>query len=461
MKKLLVFLVLIGLVVFGFSSFRDVPTNHWALKSIEKLMSIGVFTGFPDNTFRGDESLTRYQAAQLIDRTLEYIENNLILDLKETVVILKETVEKHSQDINDISIALEVLEKDILSLYETSENLKKMIEDNNAKLEEVVAELNELLDTLANRIEILEEHANMIYDSLQKKVDNEVFEGKVSDLEQQIADLETDVLNIKSTLEDGLPALRTAVYQLYEDLASLESKLTEYINVVTEDIYNKIDELVGLYDELGTFETRLSLLEEYANAMYETLQTKVDNDIFEEKISLLDESVEGLDARISLAEEYLNMLYESQGLLSEKIDEISQKVDNAEENMVNLIDERATTLQQNIELVSVDILNIISKNQEQDEKLGELAVRLESLDLRVSLVEESASMIYDSLLETNEKVAQLENQIDQKNQEFEDQLAQKNQEIESLKQANQIATILGASGVIVGIIAILKAFGVF
>ncbi len=579
MKKLVVVLTLIGFFVLSFGAFRDVPTNHWALKSIEKLVSIGVITGFPDNTFRGDESLTRYQSAQLIDRTLDYIENNLIAGLKEIINVLKGTLEKHSEQLDgfsntltDLSIALEVHEKDILVLYETTENLRKTIEENNVKFEEVVKELNEVLDVFANRLELLEEHANMIYEILKTKVDNEVYEEAMVEKEERISALETVVLNMKSTLEDGLPALRAAVYQLYEDLASLENKLTEYVNVITEELTGRIDlvddsievletkillledyansmyemlqakvdnevfeetvnrlaeevlrldtevedledvmnifvnrielleehantiydmlqtkvdsevfeektaelenELSSLNDQIAyletklteyvnvkseelkglfeTLETRVALLEEYGNVLYETLQTKVDNDVFEEKVAQIEESLDSVAERVSLLEDYSNMLYDSQELLLEKINEISEKVDNTQENMVNLIHEKTTTLQQNIELVSLDILNIISKNQEQDDKLSELAEKINTIDLRVVNLEEMTKKLNDSLSVTNEKVAQLENQ-----------LAQKNQEIESLKQVNQIATILGATGVIIGIIAILKAFGVF
>lgn len=53
--------------------FADVPSNHWAYDSVEKLSKIGVIEGYEDGNFRGDRVMTRYEMAQIIARALSKI----------------------------------------------------------------------------------------------------------------------------------------------------------------------------------------------------------------------------------------------------------------------------------------------------------------------------------------------------------------------------------------------------
>lgn len=74
MKKLLTLLTVLLLVTLSMAAFRDIPKGHWAESYVQKLEEIGIVTGFPDGTYRGDESITRYQIAIFLVRTLDYVE---------------------------------------------------------------------------------------------------------------------------------------------------------------------------------------------------------------------------------------------------------------------------------------------------------------------------------------------------------------------------------------------------
>ena len=82
MKKIL----LILLIVFLFGSvanaqttncpagprfYPDVPTGHWASTAVSRLSDLGIIIGFPDGLYRGNENLTRYQAALMFFRLIE------------------------------------------------------------------------------------------------------------------------------------------------------------------------------------------------------------------------------------------------------------------------------------------------------------------------------------------------------------------------------------------------------
>ena len=76
MKKLALVLVLVlafALPVLA-NPFVDVPLNHWAYDSVQSLAAKGVIVGFPDGTFGGAKSLTRYEFAEAVAKALAFVE---------------------------------------------------------------------------------------------------------------------------------------------------------------------------------------------------------------------------------------------------------------------------------------------------------------------------------------------------------------------------------------------------
>ena len=54
--------------------FRDVPTNHWAYNSLEKVAQAGLIEGYQNGQFKGQDELSRYQVAVLTSRVMDKIE---------------------------------------------------------------------------------------------------------------------------------------------------------------------------------------------------------------------------------------------------------------------------------------------------------------------------------------------------------------------------------------------------
>jgi len=74
MKKtmfILVVLVLASAVsVLAQGPFTDVPTDHWAYDAVNTLQKDGILIGYPDGTFGGKRTITRYEFAVAIARVL-------------------------------------------------------------------------------------------------------------------------------------------------------------------------------------------------------------------------------------------------------------------------------------------------------------------------------------------------------------------------------------------------------
>ncbi len=54
------------------ASFSDLASTHWAYDSVMYLTELGIISGMPDGTFKGNEPMTRYQSAVAMKRILDY-----------------------------------------------------------------------------------------------------------------------------------------------------------------------------------------------------------------------------------------------------------------------------------------------------------------------------------------------------------------------------------------------------
>jgi len=95
MKKLVLVLVL----VFAFTltalanPFVDVPLNHWAYDAVQSLSAKGIIVGYPDGTFGGAKSLTRYEFAEAVAKALAYVEGMDFAAADDVVVLEKLAIE--------------------------------------------------------------------------------------------------------------------------------------------------------------------------------------------------------------------------------------------------------------------------------------------------------------------------------------------------------------------------------
>jgi peptide/nickel transport system substrate-binding protein len=67
---ILVLLLLVGMGawgrVFAQAKFSDVPEDYWAYKQISKMVELGILKGYPDGTFKPENSVTRAEFATMV-----------------------------------------------------------------------------------------------------------------------------------------------------------------------------------------------------------------------------------------------------------------------------------------------------------------------------------------------------------------------------------------------------------
>ncbi len=102
--------------------FTDVPTDHWAYDAIDKLQAEGFVEGYPDGTFRGNRSFTRYEMAMVVariwDRLVQELENLDIFpddyatqdDIQACIDMMEDLKAEFQAELDEIGIRLDGLE---------------------------------------------------------------------------------------------------------------------------------------------------------------------------------------------------------------------------------------------------------------------------------------------------------------------------------------------------------------
>ena len=76
MKKLLglstaaIIMSTAGVVSAASNPFSDVPADSWAYDAVATLSADGVIDGYPDGTYKGGNTMTRFEMAQIVARAM-------------------------------------------------------------------------------------------------------------------------------------------------------------------------------------------------------------------------------------------------------------------------------------------------------------------------------------------------------------------------------------------------------
>jgi hypothetical protein len=59
--------------------FTDIESDHWAAPSVQRIVSVyNIMQGYPGQTFKGDQVLTRYELAAVLKRFVEHVDKYLV-----------------------------------------------------------------------------------------------------------------------------------------------------------------------------------------------------------------------------------------------------------------------------------------------------------------------------------------------------------------------------------------------
>ncbi|MEN6591343.1 MAG: S-layer homology domain-containing protein [Fervidobacterium sp.] len=472
MKKILVVLTLLSISVLSLAAFRDIPKGHWAEAYVQKLEEIGVVTGFPDGTYRGDEAITRYQIALYIVRTLDYVEG-LLNDKQAQIDQLSnrtDLLEEYANQIYDTlgtkadASAVQQLYDELYAEIEKLQNdVAMQFEDVNLTLDlhdQDIIKLYDLINGINDKFVYTDEEGN------QQEIDLAALKNDIDELSMIIDGLAGQLGDVDYALRKQINALTAKDGELAakdEELAANIADLSSTIDAMKEQISYLNDSLVNTY----------SVLSDAIVSQQEELTTTKDE---------MAASIASLQEKDAYLEDSLVNTYSVlSDAISSQQEELTTRIDDLETRVLNIEDTVATGLPVMRDMIyglSDDLKNLEDRvTSYTDVRVDELSLRLDTLEASVVNFKEETT---DKIGTLEDRVTLLENQavtLDQivadtkaDKTDVED-LAAKVDNVEKtagtkaeLEETRQLATwgvVTGVSGIVIGIIGLAKAFGWF
>ncbi|KUK93664.1 MAG: S-layer domain protein [Thermotogales bacterium 46_20] len=341
MRKLAVVIALVLLLaVASFANYQDVDPDHWAYESVMNVTNAGLFEGYPDGTFKGNQAMTRYEYAMVVNRFLRYVDSadsrleeliyahvgtgvpaNIaefegklnaqaqeILALKRRVTDLEVTTKLLGQSIAKQATSVAALEKEIVDLAFSATVAFDQIDANIARLDMIEDRIEDVKadfeSTKGNYDELISTTALDVYRLSRGKADKTTVDA----LAARLATLETELDDITFTIFDFMDANTDLTFSRIRDLEDQIAMLESSINGVRADLDDNMDIIFDFMDANTdlTF-SRIHELEESIAAIegeFEELDAKIESntDFLYRKISIVDEdnkkAIDSLNASV-------------------------------------------------------------------------------------------------------------------------------------------------------------------
>lgn len=212
MKRYLVSIVsvflLLSVFVTGAQPPTDIARTHWAYESIIKVLDSGLMEGYPDGSFRGQQSVDRYEMAMFVARLideLEAIEKNYTSKLAEIG-----SKSQTTPSVNDNAMVREILTLVANLQLEFEDELKDIadryynIKLDYSKLEEALQNLESMQQGVSRRIDLQQ----IQIDSLNQKVNSiDITRNEVEVLRKEVVSLNKEIQDQSKTIRSLFIAL--------------------------------------------------------------------------------------------------------------------------------------------------------------------------------------------------------------------------------------------------------------
>ncbi|MEN3043479.1 MAG: S-layer homology domain-containing protein, partial [Fervidobacterium sp.] len=474
MRKALVIVCVVLILIFISNSsyadtYKDVPQSHWAYEAVEFLTKIGIVSGFPDGTYRGNEATTRFQVALLMYR-LYYSFDIKVNELKSKIesleakmagqlsskspsqtssTTLDPQIKELSSEINSLKVYIESLSKDVKKLTNDVNNLSSITnkiagdvnegKKNYDSLKSLVESLNSKYSSLMNKVKEIEnnyQQSSLIFTNIEAKVKSveEALNKNVLLLKNEIQSLVSADEELKKKmklLEDKyqeiLNSKQTNNLTGFPTNIAEEKAIALSYNEEIKSINAKIDSLTDQLRYVKTLQEQLNEIKSEVNK----LKGEIDN---LKKISLSpyeDSSLAEMEKKISSAFSILDNLrielknlYNATTITNEHADKIKKIESDLEriQTLSSILIDKDSDLEIKIEELKVKLDKLLSESRKNEpEKSYDDKSKNQTVILDIEkLVEQVREKIYSSaeflmVLESVEQISQLEKEIESMN----------------------------------------------
>jgi hypothetical protein len=126
--------------------FSDVPENSWAYDAVRQLAAAGLVTGYPDNTFKGNRPMTRYEMAVLINRAVNAIQSKIAgggMASQADLDALKKLVDAFGPELRQVQAAVRALQAQQAALKTEADSTKAEADAVKAANDQLTKQLSD------------------------------------------------------------------------------------------------------------------------------------------------------------------------------------------------------------------------------------------------------------------------------------------------------------------------------
>lgn len=242
MNKIFSSLVILLLMITFFAvsvnaaEIEDISEDHWAYDSVQKLINRGYLTLYEDDTFKGENKVSRYELATILARMLDDLQTSDVQITEDDTDDIRKLSLEFRDELVEIAKKQEDLfnnlennkEKNVVQTNAIGEN-REIINTNKEEINNIIDTINELKN-LSNEVDKLSE------DLKEQNVTINNLEDKLKENNEKITTINNDLKNIGEdlgsqeaiqNLEDQQAVTVTNVNTLNNKVSSLNKKIEE------------------------------------------------------------------------------------------------------------------------------------------------------------------------------------------------------------------------------------------
>lgn len=408
------------------ANLSDVPSDHWAYHAVVTLVNKGYLAVYEDGTFQGSRPVDRYTLAVTLARILDDIEAGRVQGSMEDLTLIRELTTELTEE-------LVAWYSDRAALEDKVSNAERMLVITEDRLNRVVTAQTQLQDEVA-------------------AIKNELMQQ----MREEAALLETATAEQATTLsaQQALLARQGEIIGEHSDvLSEHEMRINEQMAQLQEQqvrLGELMTALMEIENSLMTHKADINALQNWAGEKSAVLAALQHQD------AALNEEVAQIRTELaSLTQE-----------TDERLSELSAMVSESDAEHENTAAQIAALQARSVE-IEKDLQNLAVLLQRETQRRGEMSTAIDqiraemaSLETQIGLSEEEMaslrSQISDQVrLEMNAALIReqrLERQIDELQEEFANYKQTTEAQLKSNKTMATIGIVVGAIGVVVGLI---------
>ncbi len=447
---------------------KDVPAGHWAQEAIKIAADCGIIRGYPDGTFRGNQPITRYEAAAIVARLLAAVKSGACGIGTNGTSGFMITEEQW----NDVQSAIQELQADLAQLGVRVAELEDnaVTQDDLARVEELATQARDIAEQAATTADdaaaaaadaadaaaaaqeaadAAQAAADENADAIQAAQDAADAAQEAADAAQASADDALDFIGTITVSDGGEASVDLDTLATVDDIAGLQDQidaLQEALDGMEPAEGFDPTELQGQLDDLtGTVDDLQSQIDDLNAQIADMGATTPEGEVFDP--TDLQDQIDDLQAQIADTQDQISALTDAVNAQQETIDGLVDAVAGTQDDIGTLQDVTADLqaqidalagvegadpqamqdLMDAIDAASIAADTALAQSRELQDKvdeldgrvtdlesgLGELGATVESQADSIAALNDLVVLLNQDVLSLQDRVTQLERQVEE------------------------------------------------